>query len=616
MTTNSLGQYRIVECVGEGGMGAVYRATDEMLDREVAIKLMRPELAHRADLAERFRSEAVILARLDHPNIARLHGLAREGDQWFMVMEFVPGETLLRRLERGGRIHWTDAIRTMAQLLDALEYAHALGVVHRDVKPANLILRPDGRLKVTDFGIARVLGASRATRAGHVVGTLEYMAPEQIRGEDVDGRADIYAAGIVLYEMLAGVVPFTATSEYALMTAQLHAPVPSLQTLGGEVPADLDQHLARALAKGAADRFPTAAAFRAALEAVLASNPAAAIRPTRLADTPPPRRSHQTTVPMPLSAEPNTPVAPTRLAEASPPTRLAPPPVPATRLAVGVQGAAPPVAAPAATRPAAASPLDWLSANWRRTVAAVAVVAIAVSAAVGLNHFRRPPAQDAPLPARPIASEPQTLAPPSGVAMSGPSFAPGSDQPVQPTPRVVSPEPARPSMPGPTAPPATPIPTPLPSAPVQAPTTDTIVRVPSAPSRPELGTAQFDRVALLVVDGKKSHEVDIVLKLEGSRVVARDRKTAQLLRTFPYSQIEDATYSQSKHPRWKSGAAAVLIGGVFGAPVLFLKGTKHWLTLEGHGEVMVLHLDKRDYDEVLSALERRSGIDVVHRKGN
>jgi serine/threonine-protein kinase len=282
MIGQTFGHYRIVEKVGEGGMGAVYRATDEMLDRDVALKMLRPELAHRPATVDRFRAEAVTLAKLDHPSIARIHGFSRHETHWFIAMEFVAGDTLLARLARTGRIAWTQVVPLAVQLLDALEYAHGMGVVHRDVKPANLLLRPDGRLKVTDFGIARVLGSARATQTGYLVGTLEYMSPEQIRGEAVDGRADLYAVGILLYELLTGRVPFSGTTDYDIMTQHLQAPVPSPRPLAGDVPVWFDEIIERALAKPLANRFGSAAEFREALEISAASEPAMTVRPTRL----------------------------------------------------------------------------------------------------------------------------------------------------------------------------------------------------------------------------------------------------------------------------------------------------------------------------------------------
>lgn len=265
-----LGKYRIVGKLGEGGMGTVYHARDELLDREVAIKLLRSDLAGQAALSDRFRGEAVALARLTHPGIAALHGLERDGEQLHMVMEFVRGETLEARIQRGGALPWPEAVAICAAVCDALDHAHRQGVVHRDIKPANLMLAPDRTVKVMDFGIARMAGQSRQTRLGSTVGTPHYMAPEQLRGEEVDGRADLYALGIVLYELIAGRVPFDADSDYQLMMLQLHEAAPHLSREVTGVPAAVDRLVIRAMAKDPAARFSSAAEMAAALQGALA----------------------------------------------------------------------------------------------------------------------------------------------------------------------------------------------------------------------------------------------------------------------------------------------------------------------------------------------------------
>lgn len=260
-----LGKYRIAERLGEGGMGTVYRARDELLDRDVAVKLLRADLAGNAALAERFRGEAIALARLTHPAIAALHGLERDGDQLYMIMEFVPGETLEARIQRDGPLAWRQAAEVCAAVCDAMEHAHRQGVVHRDIKPANLMLVPGGGIKVMDFGIARMAGQSRQTRMGSTVGTPHYMAPEQLRGEEVDGRADLYSLGAVLFELISGKVPFDADSDYQLMMKQLHDQPPHLSSEVASVPRAIDRVVQRAMSKDRATRFSSATEMRAAL---------------------------------------------------------------------------------------------------------------------------------------------------------------------------------------------------------------------------------------------------------------------------------------------------------------------------------------------------------------
>src|SRR5499427_9767867 len=214
MIGNLIGNnYKITEKIGEGGMGSVYKGVDVMLEREVAIKVLRPELARQPDIVERFRSEAVTLAKLNHPNIATLFSFLRQGEDFFMVMEFVRGQTLDNLIRRSGAMPCDRAIGLFCQALEGIDHAHRMGIVHRDIKPANMMLTENGTLKVMDFGIARVLGTSRMTRQGNIVGTIEYMSPEAIQGQEVDLRTDIYSLGILLYELLTGRLPFDSDTE-------------------------------------------------------------------------------------------------------------------------------------------------------------------------------------------------------------------------------------------------------------------------------------------------------------------------------------------------------------------------------------------------------------------
>ena len=260
-----IGNYKIVEKIGEGGMGAVFRGLDTMLEREVAIKMLRPELASQPDVLERFRTEAVTLAKLNHPNIATLYSFLRDGDDYFMVMEFVRGQTIDDLVRRFGAMTVDRAVPLLCQALDGIDHAHRMGIIHRDIKPANMMLTDSGSLKVMDFGIARVLGSARLTRQGNVVGTIEYMSPEAVRGLEVDARSDVYSLGILLYEMLTGRVPFDSDSEFEMMKAQVEqAPVPP-RTFTTSIPIEVEQAIMRSLAKKPEARFQTAGEFRAML---------------------------------------------------------------------------------------------------------------------------------------------------------------------------------------------------------------------------------------------------------------------------------------------------------------------------------------------------------------
>ena len=337
-----VGNYRIVDRLGDGGMGSVYRAVDRMLDREVAIKVLRPELARQTSLVERFRQEAIALARLSHPNIATLHGLEQHGDQLLMIMEYVRGDTLEAIVQRSGRVAWVRACELCVDVLHALDHAHDHGVVHRDIKPANIMLSSRGVVKVMDFGIARLIGRNRQTQVGHAVGTPMYMAPEQLRGHEVDGRTDLYAVAAVLFELVTGRMAFEADSDYSLMMKQLNEPAPPLSQLVPDVPSALDEIVLVAMSKSPDDRYPNAMTFAKALQALtrVISNPEREVtsRPTRLASSTPPASIE---LPVTFDGMSTAAVAhsvrETRLADVSPatsefvPTRLSVPSTPWTR---------------------------------------------------------------------------------------------------------------------------------------------------------------------------------------------------------------------------------------------------------------------------------------------
>jgi serine/threonine-protein kinase len=262
---NVVGNYKVIDKIGEGGMGAVFKGIDLMLEREVAIKMLRPELASQPEVVERFRSEAVTLAKLNHPNIATLYSFLRQGEDFFMVMEFVRGETLDSLIRRSGAMPCDRAITLFCQALEGIDHAHRMGIVHRDIKPANMMLTEMGTLKVMDFGIARVLGTSRMTKQGNIVGTIEYMSPEQVRGQETDARSDIYSLGILLYEMLTGRVPFSSDSEYDLMKMQIEDAPPPPRVFSNQIPQAVEQAIMRSLAKRSEARFQGAAELRNAL---------------------------------------------------------------------------------------------------------------------------------------------------------------------------------------------------------------------------------------------------------------------------------------------------------------------------------------------------------------
>ena len=277
-------RYVIEEMLGQGGMSAVYKATDPNLRRVVAVKVIHAHLSSDKDFVKRFEEEAAAVAQLRHPGIIQVHDFNRDDDTYYMVLEFVPGETFqdhLKRLNDSGRkLSPAKAAEYMAAICDAVDYAHQRGMVHRDIKPANLMLNTLGQAILMDFGIAKIVGSQRHTATGAVVGTAMYMSPEQIKGEQPDRRTDIYSLGVTLYEMVGGRPPFEADSAMTLMMMHMHDPVPNVKNLNPDVPDALVTVINKALAKDPNDRYQTAAQMAAALRNVLGQATASGRTPT------------------------------------------------------------------------------------------------------------------------------------------------------------------------------------------------------------------------------------------------------------------------------------------------------------------------------------------------
>src|SRR6184192_1726517 len=253
-------------------MANVYLAEDQELGRRVAIKLLDERHAQDEQFVERFRREAESAAGLSHPNVVSIYDRGEAEGTYYIVMEYLEGKTLKELLTSRGPTPVRVAIDYTRQILSALEFAHKNGIVHRDIKPHNVVVAPDGRLKVTDFGIARS-GASQMTEAGSIIGTAQYLSPEQARGSPVDQRSDLYSVGVVLYEMLTGQVPFTGDTPLEIAMKHLSEVPKPPSELRPEVPHDLDLVVLRALAKDPADRYPTAEQMDADLERVLTGMP-------------------------------------------------------------------------------------------------------------------------------------------------------------------------------------------------------------------------------------------------------------------------------------------------------------------------------------------------------
>jgi serine/threonine-protein kinase len=630
--------YRIVEKIGEGGMGAVYRAVDVMLERDVALKFLHAQFSREPELVQRFRAEAMLLARLNHQFIAPIFGLHRHGDDLFIAMEYVPGETLDASLTRIGRFPCDAAIHVTSMLLQALDYAHRLGVVHRDIKPGNIILTPIGTAKVMDFGIARVLGSERRTRVGSIVGTIAYMAPEQIQGADTDQRADLYSVGVLLYEMLAGRVPFEGDTDWKLMQAQIHqAPPPLRERIS--LPEGLERVVMKALEKAPDARFQNAAEFQRAIDAVArqtGADPAAApataatfaslvlpapvvpaarrdtsLDETRLAiPTPlpgtvpglsPPGLPGQPAAPAPMPVVPAaTPVpGPTPSVRAGAPAEAGAagvPPVlpavaasqpPAAARAGGERGGPTPAAAPAAAAAKKAPAAVARKSPVGRGVL-VAGLSLLVAAAGALWVASRPASLD-------LSSLPQDT-----IGLSGEfgAVAPTENAELAPppaaAPRTAAPNPPPAPAPGPAGP--TPAETGRTAA--ATPTEGATAAGPPAPATPDAGaggTTAESLPAEVFAQGvrwarRNQPEIDVELHFEPAGIRVANRGGRFTFLSFSYSSIAGAQYQESRHTR------------------VFVRTTRYWLMLTGpEGQGILLRLERERVAGIIAALEKRWG---------
>jgi ABC-type branched-subunit amino acid transport system substrate-binding protein len=315
-----LGKYQIQAALGRGGMGMVYAGYDPLLDREVAIKILAPHLVWEEGFVERFLREARAAARIKHPNIVTVYDVGQEEEQFYFVMEYLEGQTLADHIRERGALPPDEALSILRPLADALDYAHQRELVHRDIKPANIIVGDDQRVTLTDFGIARAAQETRLTSTGTIMGTPEYMSPEQAWGDEVGHETDLYSLAVVAYEILSGRVPFSGTTPHAVLYKQIHEPPPPIRDARPDLPAGVEMVLSRALDKEPGKRYSTAEAFVAELDSVLAGKLRAIPEetPTLLigADGTVPPAEQPAPVP-PLPAQPAQELAPTEVAPAA-----------------------------------------------------------------------------------------------------------------------------------------------------------------------------------------------------------------------------------------------------------------------------------------------------------
>ncbi len=598
MIGETIGKYRIVARLGRGGMGTVYMAVDQSLERDVAIKVLNPGVSE-PDVLKRFRAEAITLAKLNHPNIATLYELGQHGDQLLMVMEFVRGETFDKLSERAGPMPFERAAYLVAQVLDALGHAHRVGIVHRDMKPANLILSESGVVKVMDFGIARMVGTEHLTNDGYMMGTPAYMAPEQVSGNEVDGRADLYSVGVILYRMLTGHLPFKADTAAAMAQKQLKdAPTP-LRQVRAELPVWCEQILERALAKPPELRYQTADEFRSALMLSAQLAPATEVTSVLAISS--------------VTADPDLTIGPDSMPIPQEAVPLRPAPVATAPVFIPIAG--PPSASPYVAANPPASPPRPAGGQARAPMKSYAglagALAVLVIGAAVFVTLRRPFQSDtpAPPPAAPVA--PAAAAPEAAPPVQAPAAAPETTPPVQAPAAAAIEKPARRGSPPPSA--GTLVPPPPSRGRENAEREPSPASVTPGPeSRAILPSMTFAPVRLVVLVGTKASEQETSLQLTRDALELPERAGSGAIKTVPYASVIAIFYSRSREPQWvgPTGVALPIVkmdGGMFG----FLRGDRDWVSVRTDAEFVMLRPDGPLVARVIEAIEARTGLVTV-----
>jgi len=399
------GRYKIEALLGQGGMSAVYKATDPNLKRVVAVKLIHPHLSSDPSFVIRFGSEASAVASLRHPNIVQVFDYNNDEGVYYMVLEFIPGETLHDRMQRlndsGRKLPIKEALTYTINICEAMGYAHQRGMVHRDIKPANIMLDVHNQAILMDFGIVKILGGESHTSTGAVVGTARYMSPEIIRGEVADHRSDIYSLGVALYEMLSGRPPFLADSAMTLMMMHLNDPIPNVLEFRTDVRPELVEILEKSLAKDRVDRYQSAAEMAADLKRALAyiGGQSTSIRVKDTGESQPSATVLDSQPVFPAVSQPSATVM-----ESQPVSQPVVHTVPAPAPATGSQSQ--PLPRPAATSTTApplsapAAPRRYLLAIGAGLVGVICLVGLFVVGNFVLNGFRQAsePTQTVPVP--------------------------------------------------------------------------------------------------------------------------------------------------------------------------------------------------------------------------
>jgi serine/threonine-protein kinase len=614
MIGKTIGKYRIVGHLGRGGMGTVYKAIDDTLDREVAIKVLNPGLAE-TEIIARFRREAITVAKLSHPEIATIYELFRSESDLLMVMEFVRGETLDRISQRRGALPPEHVAYVIEKILSALEHAHRAGIVHCDMKPANVMVTVQGGVKIMDFGIARVRGVEHATADGQLMGTPAYMPPEQVLGQQVDARSDLYSVGIICYRLLTGVLPFKADTAIAMVQKQISAePMPLHENREG-LPDWCEPVLRRALAKSPADRFQTAEEFRETLAAATGVlkpevartffsstvdvEAAAASQPGEL------ERFGLTRV---WNAGPERPVAPPESVGRTPQISHATLVLPGRRFTRSG-----PLLAVVAAAIAAIAVL----APWRGSVAPISGAGdLPLAAAVN------------PGPETAEPSVAKNVAAPAAEGSAGQSPVAISRPADETAPRFTSGAAAGPALqqltssnglavasasPGDAA-------TSSAAAVGTAPVSDEapVIAAPAPPDLPLTTAASgkpravpyvFEALAL-IYEGDRPKERESQVFLVDGRINVKANDDDTVLYTLPFNGVLSISYSRGRDPLWSGPVGPTPVTRA-GRGLGIFRGTRHWVSLRirnADAEFLVLRLGNGDRaSSAIAALEERTG---------
>ena len=621
MIGTTVGKYRILERLGRGGMGIVYKGLDETLHREVAVKVLNPDITD-SELLKRFRSEAISLARLNHPGIATIYELHQHGDELLMIMEFVRGETLQALSERVGPLGPPQAAHLCIQILNALAHAHRAGIIHRDLKPANVMVTDAGIVKIMDFGIARMLGGEQLTHAGSMMGTPAYMAPEQVLGGEIDGRADLYAVGVLLYRLLSRELPFKADTAIAMAQKQVaDAPTP-IRNFRPSLPPWCESLIIKALSKAPADRFQTAEAFRAAILTAVTPE-ALEDMPTMVTAAPDVRGAGDLTV----AAQDGPGEAPT-MTRAVPNTAISTAPTVSTATTSG--GAPGPMTPVSGTTSPVERTGTTVAVERKHLigVAALLVVLLGGLAVLGFALFRRtpdagtttattapaePPAPAPASPAAPPATDPTSADgaaggnPAQAAAVATPAPATASTLPLR---GATGPGTAGRAGAGSAAQRTKPDPTkaepPVAVAPVPSP--ETPPEEPPAPAPPEPPPITVQGIKVLVPQGDKLRESDAVMTLTGSELAVQSG--GKDIVSVPFASISQAFYSRSKEPKWKGPDGKEQSVNVDLGRMSFFRGERNWLVITAGAQTIFVRFEDAQMRTAFASFEQRTGVKV------